>query len=397
MEENMRIPGSCFKEGEGTITGTRDHCAENDISPSTDRIAIKIPYPVAVSCILLRTCLSVYGTKNVQNVFQKVYEETSETTQKAALCGQPNYVGRLNISWERLDYEELAAQWGLPKTQTIWQNDSNFTDVAYTLERPGTNDSPAATAVWTPVNCEQPEALAIIIPFRDRYQNLSVFLNHMHPLLRHQRRRYSIFVIEQIAPHTFNRAALFNIGFLEASKRADFGCFMFHDVDLLPEDDRNMYACEDQPLHMSATIDKFNYKLFYNTSFGGAVAMRKEHFERTLGFANTYFGWGCEDDDMSRRLRFAGLKLTRRNFTFARYTMLKHGRDKGNQENPKRKARLAKARILWEKDTYLDVRYEIRKQELRHNGLYHYFGVDILQPNEEVAKLVTMKSSGKRP
>ena len=36
----------------------------------------------------------------------------------------------------------------------------------------------------------------------------------------------------------FNRAALMNIGFVEAIKMYDFDCFVFHDVDLVPEDDR---------------------------------------------------------------------------------------------------------------------------------------------------------------
>nr|VZI42554.1 unnamed protein product [Spirometra erinaceieuropaei] len=81
----------------------------------------------------------------------------------------------------------------------------------------------------------------------------------MHSFMRHQRRRYTIYVIEQVTPQTFNRAALLNIGYREAVKAADYSCFIFHDVDLLPEDDRMQYACEDQPLHMSANIDKFNY------------------------------------------------------------------------------------------------------------------------------------------
>ncbi|VDN23502.1 unnamed protein product [Dibothriocephalus latus] len=62
-----------------------------------------------------------------------------------------------------------------------------------------------------------------------------------------------------------------------------------------------------------------------------------------------------------------------------------------------RKLRLAKARSIWEKDTYLDVRYTLRKQEVRHNGLYYYIGVDILQPHEDPAELVTAKSTGTHP
>nr|VZI42560.1 unnamed protein product [Spirometra erinaceieuropaei] len=82
----------------------------------------------------------------------------------------------------------------------------------------------------------------------------------MHPFLRHQQLAYTIFVIDQRQPKLFNRGALLNIGFLEASKRHPYSCFIFHDVDLLPEDDRNLYTCEAQPLHLSVAIDKFAYK-----------------------------------------------------------------------------------------------------------------------------------------
>ena len=52
-----------------------------------------------------------------------------------------------------------------------------------------------------------------------------------------------------------------NIGFMEAMKLEQFDCVIFHDVDLLPQNDRNMYTCPDKSVrHMSAYIDKFNYK-----------------------------------------------------------------------------------------------------------------------------------------
>ena len=50
-----------------------------------------------------------------------------------------------------------------------------------------------------------------------------------------------------------------NVAFKEAAKFEDFDCFIFHDVDLIPEDDRNMYTCSSQPRHMSVAVDKFNY------------------------------------------------------------------------------------------------------------------------------------------
>lgn len=54
-----------------------------------------------------------------------------------------------------------------------------------------------------------------------------------------------------------------NIGYAEASKIYDYQCFVFHDVDLIPENDRNIYSCPKQPRHMSAAIDKFKYRLVY--------------------------------------------------------------------------------------------------------------------------------------
>ena len=58
----------------------------------------------------------------------------------------------------------------------------------------------------------------------------------------------------------FNRAALMNIGFLEAKKMADYGCYAFHDVDNLPANINNVYSCpSQQPRHMSVAVEKFNY------------------------------------------------------------------------------------------------------------------------------------------
>jgi len=56
-----------------------------------------------------------------------------------------------------------------------------------------------------------------------------------------------------------------NIAFVEALKQYGFQCFVFHDVDLVPEDDRNMYSCPIQPRHMSVAIDEMGYKYVFST------------------------------------------------------------------------------------------------------------------------------------
>ena len=63
----------------------------------------------------------------------------------------------------------------------------------------------------------------------------------------------------------FNKAKLMNIAFLYAMKEDSYDCVVFHDVDLLPEDDRLMYTCKDKPHHLSVSIDKYGYryKMFF--------------------------------------------------------------------------------------------------------------------------------------
>lgn len=112
----------------------------------------------------------------------------------------------------------------------------------------------------SPEHCKVEKKVAIIIPFRARGEHLLLFLQHMHPFLKRQLLDYTIFVIEQHDTGPFNRAMLMNIGFKEALKIRNFDCFIFHDVDLLPEDDRNLYNCPTQPRHMSVAIDVFRYK-----------------------------------------------------------------------------------------------------------------------------------------
>ncbi|KAH7696506.1 UDP-Galactose:b-N-acetylglucosamine b1,4-galactosyltransferase 4, partial [Aphelenchoides avenae] len=94
----------------------------------------------------------------------------------------------------------------------------------------------------------------------DREAHLRVFLHNLHSLLQKQQLDYAIFVVEQVANQTFNRAKLMNVGFAEAIRIYDWQCFVFHDVDLMPEDDRNVYSCPDQPRHMSVAVDKFGYE-----------------------------------------------------------------------------------------------------------------------------------------
>ena len=58
----------------------------------------------------------------------------------------------------------------------------------------------------------------------------------------------------------FNRAKLLNVGFLEAMKDVAWDCVILHDVDLIPEDDRNLYLCGQQPRHLVVGRNFTGYK-----------------------------------------------------------------------------------------------------------------------------------------
>lgn len=113
---------------------------------------------------------------------------------------------------------------------------------------------------YRPKECNAKDHVAIIVPYRDRETHLPILLKNLHPFLMKQQIEYGIFIIEQIGGSPFNRAALMNVGFIEALKLSNWDCFVFHDVDLLPLDDRNLYTCPDQPRHMSVAVDTMSFK-----------------------------------------------------------------------------------------------------------------------------------------
>lgn len=89
-----------------------------------------------------------------------------------------------------------------------------------------------------------------------------MLLNNLHPFLQRQKRAYQIFVVEQVGNVTFNKGIIMNVAFDQALKKSSepFDCFMFHDVDLLPENDYNVYECESiGPRHLSPAVDELRY------------------------------------------------------------------------------------------------------------------------------------------
>ncbi|GFS17725.1 beta-1,4-galactosyltransferase 1 [Elysia marginata] len=113
---------------------------------------------------------------------------------------------------------------------------------------------------WRPENCKAWQRVAIIIPYRDRMHHLLILLRRLHPMLKLQKVDYRVFVVEQAGQDKFNRGKLMNVGFLEALRFGQFDCLVFQDVDLLPEDNRNLYMCDSYARHLAAAIDEMRYQ-----------------------------------------------------------------------------------------------------------------------------------------
>lgn len=153
-----------------------------------------------------------------------------------------------------------------------------------------------------------PYKLAVLVPFRDRFEELLTFVPHLTKFLRKQGIEHHIFILNQIDRYRFNRASLINVGFQFTRDVYDY--VAMHDVDLLPLNDALRYEYpENGPLHIASP--EFHPKYHYQTFVGGILLINRNHFAQVNGMSNKYWGWGLEDDEFYVRIRDAGLIITR--------------------------------------------------------------------------------------
>ena len=71
---------------------------------------------------------------------------------------------------------------------------------------------------------------------------------------------FTLFTAPMREPTLFNKGVLMNVGVAKALEDHDFDCFIFHDVDFVPEDDRHMYRCREAPIHFGAYQSRHQYQ-----------------------------------------------------------------------------------------------------------------------------------------
>ena len=142
--------------------------------------------------------------------------------------------------------------------------------------------------------------VGIIVPYRDRPDQLAYFLAGTQQYLHSNGIDHEIIIVEQDFASEFNRGMLCNIGFTVAKKRR-CSHVVFHDVDMLPGNID--YSYSPHPVHMVSD------DLPFRTYFGGITLFPNKDFKKINGFSNFYWGWGFEDDDLRYRCIKGNLKL----------------------------------------------------------------------------------------
>lgn len=150
--------------------------------------------------------------------------------------------------------------------------------------------------------------LGIVVPYRNRYQQLITFKSYIKDYLSNKKINYELIVVEQDDAKAFNRGKLLNIGFLYA-KKIKCNYVVFHDIDMIPL--QVDYSYSEKPLHLATNLLSENgeEKEIFDEYFGGVTMFPMEAFERINGYSNIYWGWGYEDTDLLYRCKLSKLPL----------------------------------------------------------------------------------------
>ncbi|CAD6188126.1 unnamed protein product [Caenorhabditis auriculariae] len=152
--------------------------------------------------------------------------------------------------------------------------------------------------------------LCVIVPYRDRLEELTQFAPYMGSFLKSQNVEHIILVVNQTDSLRFNRASLINVGWNEADR---LGCdyMVMNDVDLLPVNPEIPYGFPGIGTIRHITSPEYHPKYNYSKFIGGILMLTMADYKLLNGMSNKYWGWGLEDDEFYLRISESDLRLTR--------------------------------------------------------------------------------------
>lgn len=151
--------------------------------------------------------------------------------------------------------------------------------------------------------------LGVVVPYRNRYEHLLIFKEHITKYLDAAGLNYELIIVDQDNAKLFNRGMLLNIGFTFAKKyQCDY--VVFHDVDMLPL--KVDYSYSEIPLQLASEFELEEgekKREVFDEYFGGVTMFPVELFEKVDGYSNKYWGWGYEDNDLLLRCARKNISL----------------------------------------------------------------------------------------
>jgi len=201
--------------------------------------------------------------------------------------------------------------------------------------------------------------MKLIIPYRDRLENLKVFAEKY--------KGFDVLIVEQLNNKLFNRGKLLNIGFNETKDKV----VCFHDVDLIAHEFTHYSNPIKGGVHFSGLCEQFNYKVPYEKCFGGVTAFDAESFLKCNGFSNEFWGWGGEDDDLYNRTLLAGIETK---FENHKYYSLNHSKQPITDQYKVNKQLVLKTIDTWRNSGLNSLRYEIVNK-------YNLFDIQVISVN----------------
>jgi N-terminal domain of galactosyltransferase/N-terminal region of glycosyl transferase group 7 len=184
-------------------------------------------------------------------------------------------------------------------------------------------------ALLRPENYEK--RLAIVVPYRDRAENLSQFVPHIRSYFERDKLDrlipYRVHVVEQLGAQPFNSGYLRNVGFHIAAGSSDYT--VFHDVDYAPIWADYSYTEKPYRLIWHGLVLREDYDTF----FGGVVGFPNEQFVAVNGYSNEYWGWGAEDKELMLRCKLLGFDFGKRDGSYLALPHEHNGRDRFGRLN----------------------------------------------------------------
>jgi len=231
--------------------------------------------------------------------------------------------------------------------------------------------------------------LSIIVPYRDehkeqkRKEQLKTFVTKMKSLIK-DKINSRIYVIEQSKDdRLFNRGKLLNIGY-DISKKDNYNdIIIFHDVDLIPDEELIQHYFKVPPkntaVHIASVWNRYNKS---NKYFGGITVFNKHDFESINGFPNNFWGWGGEDDELYHRVKQNSISIKKikkgkikdlENLELSK--KLSYLKDKKLKNNVKWELRKEHDKT-WFKNGLSNLHYKILNKTVKDKGFYHHIIVD---------------------